>query len=113
MDQLVCPICALTQFVPVRGQCRRCGTRLFTLVEIPLLDGAACVDAARFGATLKAIRQAQHKTQGCISSTNRSQLSRLESGALSPRLHTVIRILRALRVGAVILRVQTPPCSCR
>jgi len=116
MDPLVCPICECTLPRPATplGRCRRCGTHLFTLIEVPLADDTARGNVLRIGAALKEIRKMRGRNQSGVGSDariDRTHLSRIESGSSAPHLRTLCRILRALGVHAILLRVDARPPS--
>lgn len=117
MDPLVCPVCECNSPGPVAalGRCRRCGAHLFTLIEVPLADDPSRRNGLSIGAALKEIRKMRDRNQSSVGSharIDRAHLSRIESGASTPRLQTLCRLLRALGVHAILLRVDAqPPCS--
>jgi transcriptional regulator with XRE-family HTH domain len=65
---------------------------------------------AVFGAAVRRLRLKQHLSQrrlSCLAGMERSHLSRIERGFgdSGPRLNTIGKLLRALGIGSVILRV--------
>jgi Helix-turn-helix domain len=118
MTVVRCVSCGLLQWVPVSGHCRKCQTKLgFSLIEIPLCVHENAPDdrrgsALEVGPTLLAMRLRQGKTQTCVSSISRvgrSSLSRYESGACSPSLSTLARILAALGAESLYIRIGKGP----
>ena len=99
----------------IRSACRRCGAHLFTLIEVPFEDDTTRGNGLPIGAALREIRKMRDRNQSSVGSDariDRAHLSRIESGASAPRLRTLFRILRALGVTAILLRVDAqPPCS--
>jgi DNA-binding XRE family transcriptional regulator len=116
MTVVICSKCGLRQWVPVTGVCRKCSANLgFRLIELALCDnrnsssdpGSA---ALKLGSTLRALRLRQGRTQAEISRRSRvprSSLSRFESNACEPSLPTLARILVALGVESLYLRLRT------
>lgn len=114
MTVISCSSCGLRQWVPVSGHCRKCQAKLgFSLIEVPLCLHENAPNhrrgsALKVGPTLLAMRLRQGKTQTCISSMSRvprSSLSRYESGACSPSLSTLARILDALGAECLYIRL--------
>lgn len=118
MTVIRCSSCGLVQWVPVSGTCRKCQAKLpFSLIEIPLGIHENAPEnrrgpALEVGPTLLAMRLRQGKTQTCVSSISRvgrSSLSRYESGACSPSLSTLARILAALGAESLYIRLGKGP----
>ncbi|MFP5235946.1 MAG: helix-turn-helix domain-containing protein [Acidobacteriota bacterium] len=117
MDPLVCPVCECNSPRPAAalaalGRCRRCGANLFTLIEVPLADDPSRRNGLSIGAALKEIRKMRDQNQSTVGSCariDRAHLSRIESGASAPHLQTLCRLLRALGVHAILLRVDAQP----
>jgi DNA-binding XRE family transcriptional regulator len=120
MTVVNCISCGLRQWVPVSGTCRRCHAKLgFSLIEIPLCDHANTSNvypggALRLGPRLRALRLRQGRTQANVASkarVPRTSLSRFESNLCAPSLSTLARILVALGVESLYLRLRTgsPP----
>lgn len=114
MTVVSCISCGLRQWVPVSGTCRRCHAKLgFSLIEIPLRIHANISDdrrtaALRVGPTLRAMRLRQGRSQASVSlkaGVPRSSLSRFESDACAPSLSTLARILTALGVESLYIRL--------
>jgi DNA-binding XRE family transcriptional regulator len=117
MTRTTCYFCGTVQFTPSSGKCAKCHRILFHIFEISLVTDAARADlpqepAVALGAAILKIRHLHGQTQDRVASSavvERSQLSRFECGKSAPRLRTVARILRALHVDAVVLRVKASP----
>lgn len=116
MTVVSCISCGLRQWVPVSGTCRRCHAKLgFSLIEIPLCDQVNPSNdfsnaALRLGRRLRAMRLRQGRTQASVASkarVPRTSLSRFESDACAPSLSTLARILAALGVESLYIRLGT------
>jgi DNA-binding XRE family transcriptional regulator len=114
MTAVTCSNCGLRQWVPISGSCRRCSTNLgFRLIEIPLnvhnnLIANNSRPDLRFGPALRAMRLRQGRSQNSVSSSARvprSSLSRVESNTCTPSLSTLARILCALGVESLYIRL--------
>jgi DNA-binding XRE family transcriptional regulator len=118
MTVVNCISCGLRQWVPISGQCRRCHAKLgFSLLEIPLNVHGSELDhttspALRVGPTLRAMRLRQGRTQASVSArarVPRTSLSRFESDTCAPSLSTLARILAALGVESLYIRLGNGP----
>jgi len=114
MTVVNCISCGLRQWVPVSGTCRRCHAKLgFSLIEIPLCNQTINSDdaqdtALKLGPRLRSIRLRQGKTQESVAlnaRVPRSSLSRIESNVSSPSLPSLARIMAALGVTSIYLRL--------
>ena len=120
MTVISCSSCGLRQWVPLSGRCRKCQARLnCSLIEIPLCVHEDASNnlrdpALRIGSTLRAMRLRQGRSQESVSSkarVPRSSLSRFESNACAPSLSTLARILAALGVESLYIRLGNGPPS--
>lgn len=104
---ITCPNCALHQFKPLSGLCRRCNRPLvysfaykrktLTNVEPAILSTESL--AKSIGSKIRRQRKmckiSQHRL-ATISNTARPSLSRIENGIVLPSLNTLCRISAAL-----------------
>ena len=65
----------------------------------------------QFGANLRRLRAAAELSQdglSDLSGLHPTEISRLERGVRDPRLSTIVRLARALRVDPALLRAEMP-----
>lgn len=113
MTATTCSSCGLRQYPLATGLCRRCrGPLGFSFLEISLRNRAASArpDAKQLaiGSVLRALRHRQGKSQARIArraGTDRTYISRLECGDALPNLSTLLRLLEALNVESLYLRL--------
>lgn len=114
MTVVTCISCGLRQFA-LSSACRRCRADLgFSFIEIPLTENMIHsqlpgVRKLLLGSLIRSIRLRQGKSQARISEkaeTGRAHLSRIERGAATPNLATLLRILGALGVESLYVRLN-------
>lgn len=105
-ETIVCPHCKLTQFVTVRGSCRRCKRPLGTTCRRPAGD-LSTVRPSRepreltIATCVKTVRLARGMSQRALCDrlkSPRSWVSKIENGKSSPSLKSLDRIASALKV---------------
>ncbi len=114
MTVVSCISCGLRQWVPISGTCRRCHAKLgFSLIEIPLYihsnsSGNLQFTTLKVGPTLRAMRLRQGRSQETVARkarVPRTSLSRFESNSCAPSLSSLARILTALGVESLYIRL--------
>jgi len=112
MTVVRCVSCGLRQFA-LSSACRRCRANLgFSIVEIPfpnegVPNGSVRMDL-QIGRAIRSMRLRQGKTQAFVAASarmGRAHLARLEANLSSPNLDTVLRILNALGVESLYVRL--------
>ena len=120
---VTCPSCKLAQFGlqssldpnSKSAVCRRCRAPLgFSVVEVSLNQinpQSKTSPNVLLGSTLRSLRRTRHQTQLGLAQlvrTSRSQISRLETNVVSPNMEMYMRILCALGVTNIYLRLAEP-----
>lgn len=113
---VVCPVCRLSQFECRNGRCRRCHHSLgVSYFELLLSDVLTPVNSQRLaamrievGRLIRRLRAGRGMTQAALASLtgiHRTYLSRLEHGQVMPSAISLMRILGALGVDKILLRM--------
>ena len=122
MKTVECSRCGLRQYVSIawtvngRAVCRACRSPLgYSIVAVPLrfTSGPASQGQARIsesiGTVLRQLRRRQSKTQGWVAEqvgSHHSEVSRAETGARSLSGSKLARILLALGVEGIYIRIR-------
>ncbi len=115
MTVVRCVSCGLRQWA-LRSTCVRCRANLgFSVIEITLLkqdpsamQGQDC-SILPLGSAIRSLRISQKKSQACLASSaclERSNLSRIERSQSVPSVPTLARLLRALGVESLYIRLS-------
>lgn len=109
---ITCPFCFLKQFERTDGRCSRCRHSLgFTYLEVFLHqeEDAPSESVRRLGRLIRVLRARRGVTQATLASLtgiHRTYLSRAERGHVTPSLPVLTRIISALGVDKLMLRVR-------
>jgi DNA-binding XRE family transcriptional regulator len=111
-------VCQLSQFERGSGRCRRCHNSLgLTYIEIILSNPLARLNSRRpiamrikVGGIIRRLRSRRGITQAELASLtgiHRTYLSHAERGQVEPSISALIRIVSALGVDKILLRVSS------
>lgn len=110
-EPITCPFCSLKQFERADGRCSRCRHSLgFTYLEVFLHQEDAPSESvrslSRLIRVLRARRGVTQTTLASLTGIHRTYLSRAERGQVTPSLAALTRIISALGVDKLMLRVR-------
>lgn len=123
MDTIQCSRCGLHQFIFITSgdaaRCKRChSSRGFSIIALPLpstpltLDQMDAQIRTAVGVLVQKLRKRQNLTQhwvGLHSRTHASEVSRAERGARILSLSSLVRIVKAIGIDGVYLRLRDLP----